>query len=84
MNIKTLAAVVGTLSLASLATGCATTKAADAGTSSEKGAQASCKGMPAANSTDKGSQASCKGSPAATPEKAGNQSCGTHGCNGAK
>ena len=79
MNIKTLAAVVGTLSLASLATGCATTKVLDPAASSEKGAQASCKGMA---TPEKGEQASCKGT--ATQEKAGDHSCGQAGCKAAK
>lgn len=79
MNIKTLAAVVGTLSLASLATGCATTKTADTSASAEKGSQASCKGMA---TPEKGEQASCKGT--ATQEKAGDHSCGQNGCKGTK
>jgi len=48
MNVKALAALVGTLSLGALATGCASSKAAEnpSGTPSqtvEKGAQRGCK-----------------------------------------
>ena len=84
MNIKTLAAVVGTLSLGSLATGCATAKSADAGASTpapattEKGAQASCSTKAA---PEKGTQASCSTS---AQEKGSQMSCGSSGCGGKK
>jgi uncharacterized low-complexity protein len=73
MNIKTMAAIVGTLSLGTLATGCATSKAAapeQTGT--------------AAASQEKGGEAQCSGQKAATTEeKGGEHKCGANGCGGA-
>ncbi|MCP3143761.1 hypothetical protein [Pyxidicoccus xibeiensis] len=86
MNVKALAAIVGTLSLASLATGCASTKSAEA--SAEKGAEAGCSGQKAAE--EKGAEAGCSGqkqegaAPAATPEKGAEGSCGAGSCSGKK
>ncbi len=81
MNIKTLAAVVGTLSLGSLATGCATAKSADAGAAStEKGAQASCN---AAATPEKAGEASCNAAKPAAP-KGSQMSCGSNGCGATK
>jgi uncharacterized low-complexity protein len=83
MNVKALAAVVGTLSLASLATGCASTKSAEAQpATAEKGAEGSC-------GAAKGAEASCSGqkqeaAPAATPEKGAEGSCGNGSCSGKK
>ncbi len=82
MNVKALAAVVGTLSLASLATGCASTKAAEAQpATAEKGAEGSC-------GAAKGAEASCsakqEAAPAATPEKGAEGSCGNGSCSGKK
>jgi uncharacterized low-complexity protein len=85
MNVKTLAALVGTLSLGSLVTGCATTSAA--APTAEKGAQGSC-------GASKGGEASCgatktqEGQPSgdkasATPEKGGAAGCGAAGCGAA-
>ncbi len=68
MNIKTMAAIVGTLSLGALATGCATAKSAEATTTQEKGAEAQCSGQKAAT----------------TEEKGGEHKCGASGCGGAK
>ena len=87
MNVKALAAVVGTLSLASLATGCASTKSAEAQpATAEKGAEGSC----GAKATEaKGAEADCGGqkqeaAPAATPEKGAEGSCGNGSCGGKK
>ncbi|HZI14894.1 MAG TPA: hypothetical protein VE153_31280 [Myxococcus sp.] len=83
MNVKALAAVVGTLSLASLATGCASTKSAEAQpATAEKGAEGSC----GAKATEaKGAEASCNSAaPAATPEKGAEGSCGNGSCGGKK
>ncbi|MBJ6762064.1 hypothetical protein JGU66_14925 [Myxococcaceae bacterium JPH2] len=83
MNVKALAAIVGTLSLGALATGCASTKSAEGpqAASSEKGAEGSC----GAKATEaKGSEASCnakhEATPAATPEKGAQGSCGNGSC----
>ncbi|MCP3104415.1 hypothetical protein LZ198_36685 [Myxococcus sp. K15C18031901] len=86
MNAKALAAIVGTLSLASLATGCASTKAAEGQqATSEKGAEGSCG---AAKATEaKGAEAGCgeqKKDAAATPEKGAEHGCGAGGCGGKK
>jgi uncharacterized low-complexity protein len=82
MNIKTMAAIVGTLSLGTLATGCATAKPA-AAASEEKGSEASCKGT-AAPSQEKGGEAQCGGQKAGTTEeKGGEHKCGANGCGGA-
>ncbi len=87
MNVKTLAAIVGTLSLSALATGCASTKSAEAQpATAEKGAEGSC----GAKATEaKGAEGGCSGqkqeaAPAATPEKGAEGSCGAGSCGGAK
>jgi len=82
MNIKTMAAIVGTLSLGTLATGCATAKPA-AAASEEKGSEASCKGT-SATTQEKGAEAQCGGQKATTTEeKGGEHKCGAGGCGGA-
>jgi hypothetical protein len=84
MNIKTMAAIVGTLSLGSLATGCASTKSAAPATNtatSEKGAEGSC-GSKAGASTEKGAEGSCGSKAATTTEKGGQSGCGANGCGG--
>jgi uncharacterized low-complexity protein len=82
MNVKALAALVGTLSLGSLAAGCATTSTAAPTT--EKASEAACGGEKAAPATEKASEASCGGQKAtSTPEKASEHSCGAAGCGGA-
>ncbi|WP_163998454.1 hypothetical protein [Pyxidicoccus caerfyrddinensis] len=88
MNVKTLAAIVGTLSLSALATGCASTKSAEAQpATAEKGAEGSC----GAKATEaKGAEGGCSGqkqegaAPAATPEKGAEGSCGAGSCSGSK
>jgi uncharacterized low-complexity protein len=73
MNVKTLATLVGALSLGTLATGCASNKAAgNPGTeSTAKGAEATCKG----------GENTCKGTKAATtPEKGAEGKCGEGSC----
>ncbi|WP_338865052.1 hypothetical protein [Myxococcus stipitatus] len=88
MNAKALAAIVGTLSLASLATGCASTKAAEGQpAAAEKGAEGSCGA--AKTEENKGAEGSCgaakqDAAPAATPEKGAEHSCGAGGCGGQK
>jgi uncharacterized low-complexity protein len=84
MNVKTLAAIVGTLSLGTLATGCATAKPATAATTEEKGSEASCKGDAAGTTEEKGSEAACKTEAASTQEKSGEHSCGAGGCGAPK
>lgn len=82
MNIKTMATIVGTLSLGTLATGCATAK--PAASTMEKGSEASCKGNAAA-SQEKGGEAQCSGQKAATTgEKGGEHGCGAAGCGASK
>lgn len=83
MNVKALAALVGTLSLGALATGCASSKAAEnpSGETTEaaaKGSEAACKGDAAATDA-KGSEGSC----GAAKEKGDEAACGAGGC-GAK
>ncbi|MFE8600491.1 hypothetical protein KYC5002_33640 [Archangium violaceum] len=97
MNVKTLAAIVGTLSLGSLATGCATThRSAEPGTEkgtqgaeSTKGGEASCgEGTCSGKATQKGGESSCGegtcsgNQKAATPEKGTQAACGESGCAG--
>jgi hypothetical protein len=69
MNVKAFAAIVGTLSLGALATGCAGNKAA---TTETQGAEASCGGDKAAT----GAEAACSGEKAAPTEAKGEQ----HAC----
>ena len=84
MNVKTLAAIVGTLSLGALATGCATTKPATAAATEEKGAEAACKGDAAAATPEKGAESACKTDKATTTQEKGSEmSCGAGGCGGA-
>ncbi|NOK33401.1 hypothetical protein HMI49_09350 [Corallococcus exercitus] len=79
MNVKALAAVVGTLSLGALATGCASNKAAEgskvhaASPGAAEGAEASCSNKPA-------DAAAPAAAPAATPEKGAEGSCGAGSC----
>ncbi|AGC46724.1 hypothetical protein MYSTI_05446 [Myxococcus stipitatus DSM 14675] len=83
MNAKALAAIVGTLSLASLATGCASTKAAEGQpAAAEKGAEGSCGA--AKTEENKPAEGTDAAAPAATPEKGAEHSCGAGGCNGQK
>jgi uncharacterized low-complexity protein len=73
MNVKALATLVGAISLGTLATGCASNKAAgNPGTeSTAKGAEATCKG----------SEATCKGMKATeTPAKGAEGKCGEGTC----
>lgn len=98
MNVKALAAIVGTLSLGALATGCASNKASEGTTSTDaatKGTESSCKGSAAQKGTEssckgtsaapKGNESSCKGSSAApTPEKGTEGKCGANSCHGSK
>ncbi|MDC0713176.1 hypothetical protein POL68_32240 [Stigmatella sp. ncwal1] len=73
MNVKALATLVGALSLGTLATGCASTKAAG-----NPGAESTAKG---AESSCKGAESSCKGTKAAeTPEKGAEGKCGEGSC----
>jgi len=78
MNVKAFAAIVGTLSLGALATGCASNKAAEgSGTTESAGAQAACGGDKSAT----GTSASCSGDKAAPTEQKGDQgACGEKGC----
>ncbi|HEX8705703.1 MAG TPA: hypothetical protein VF815_43110 [Myxococcaceae bacterium] len=78
MNVKAFAAIVGTLSLGALATGCASNKAAEGSATTEtQGAQASCGGDKAAT----GAAASCAGDKAAPTEQKGEAgSCGAGSC----
>jgi hypothetical protein len=82
MNVKAFAAIVGTLSLGALATGCASNKAAEGtGTTETTGAQASCGGDKAAT----GTQAACQGDKAAPTEQKGEQgSCNQKSCSTTK
>jgi len=58
MNVKTLAALVGTLSLGALATGCATAKSS-AGTTTEKGNESACQTDTGAPSRERGGEHAC-------------------------
>lgn len=99
MNVKTLAAIVGTLSLGSLAAGCATTpRSAEPGTEkgtpggeSPRGGEASCGvGTCSGEATQKGGEAACGvgtcsgPQKTATPEKGTHASCGESGCGGGR
>jgi len=85
MNVKTLAAIVGTLSLSALATGCATSKPAEAQpATAEKGAEGSCGAKATeAKGAEGGAEQKQEAAPAATPEKGAEGSCGAGSC-GAK
>ncbi|WP_375757902.1 hypothetical protein [Corallococcus exercitus] len=77
MNVKALAAVVGTLSLSALATGCASNKASEGSK-----VHAASPGAPEASES---SAAPAEGTapaaaPAATPEKGAEGSCGAGSC----
>jgi uncharacterized low-complexity protein len=80
MNVKALAAIVGTLSLGALATGCASSKAAEnpSETTEMKAGEGSCKG---AATEGKAAEGSCKAAP--TEAKSSEGGCGEGGC-GAK
>ncbi|WNG35780.1 hypothetical protein F0U60_20385 [Archangium minus] len=83
MNIKTMAAIVGTLSLGALATGCAGTKSATAPTE-QTGSEAASTGDAAAT-PEKGGEAQCSGEKASsTSEKGSEHACGKDGCGAAK
>lgn len=77
MNVKALAAIVGTLSLGALATGCASNKASEGSEASAKGSEAACKSEAAA----KGSEAACK---AEAQQKGAEGACGEKSCAGEK
>ncbi len=68
MNVKALAAVVGTLSLSALATGCASTKSAQTAdktaeqSGAEKGTSAECAKRGASSTPEKTSEGGCKAS----------------------
>ena len=88
MNVKTVAVLVGTLSLSTLAAGCATAKpASGAAATSEKGSDYACHIERAASgsadaSPVKAAEASCGAQPASTEEKAGEHKCGAGKCGG--
>ena len=85
MNAKTLATLVGTLTLGSLATGCATTSTA--APTLEKGAQGSCaaaKGAEASCAAAKSAGTSGDTQATATPEKETHAGCGAAGCGAPK
>ena len=74
MNVKALAAIVGTLSLGALATGCASNKASEGAATTDsatktdaatKGSESQCKGS--GGMPTKGSESQCKGGGAGTP-----------------
>jgi uncharacterized low-complexity protein len=75
MNVKALAAIVGTLSLGALVTGCASTKAAEGSSTEAKGAESSCQGEGA----EKAGEAACK-----TEAKGAEGACGEGGCSAKK
>ncbi|NMO19779.1 hypothetical protein HPC49_44770 [Pyxidicoccus fallax] len=84
MNVKTLAALVGTLSLSALATGCASTKSAEAQpAAAEKGAEGSGAATTEGQAAE-GAQTQEGAAPAATPEKGSEMSCGSGSCGGGK
>lgn len=81
MNVKTLATLVGTLSLGSLAAGCATSSSA--APTLEKSAQGSCgsaKGGETGCGAEKQGETSGDTKATATPEKGGHSGCGAAGC----
>jgi uncharacterized low-complexity protein len=83
MNVKAMAAIVGTLSLGALATGCATAKPATAAATEEKGSERACKTTEAAATSEKGAEQSCQTKAQTTTEKGSEMSCGANGCGGA-
>ncbi|MBM7117730.1 hypothetical protein [Archangium primigenium] len=79
MNVKTLTALVGSLSLGSLATGCATTKPAAA--PMEQGTPAAMEqAAPMAPMEHGASAAPAQGAAAPAAEKAAEHGCGGGGC----
>ncbi|WP_434389223.1 hypothetical protein [Melittangium boletus] len=80
MNVKTLTALVGSLSLGSLATGCATTKPAAA--PMEQGTPAAMEQAAPMAPMEHGSSAvpAAQGAAAPTAEKAAEHGCGGGGC----
>ena len=83
MNVKTLAAVVGTLSLGALVTGCKTSSAASepapAAATTDKGASGSC-GAGSCSGADKKAGSGA----ASTPDKGAGHSCSNGSCSGKK
>ncbi|WP_257458197.1 hypothetical protein [Archangium lipolyticum] len=77
MNVKAMAAIVGTLSLGTLATGCATGKPVKSSVSSDRGSQYACKVDVSAARQVNSTAAT------ATAEKASEHSCGNSSCGGA-
>ncbi|WP_224368299.1 hypothetical protein [Hyalangium versicolor] len=78
MNVKALAAIVGTLSLGALATGCASNKASEgAATTEAKGTDSNCS-QKAADGASGDTNAT------STPEKGSEGKCGANGCKGTK
>lgn len=82
MKMKTLAALVGSISLGVLATGCASNKASEQPAAStatqEKGMNGSCSG----GSCSGQKEAPPADGAAATPEKGAEGSCGAGSCSG--
>jgi uncharacterized low-complexity protein len=79
MNVKAFAAIVGTLSLGALATGCASNKAA---TTETQGAQASCGAKEATG--EKAGDVQCSTKASTTETKGDAASCGTGSCKSEK
>ncbi len=77
MNIKAIAAIVGSLSFATLGAGCKTTASAEKpAATGEKGASGSC-GAGTCSGADKSGAST-------TGEKGGSHSCGSGSCSGNK
>lgn len=80
MNVKTLATLVGTLSLGTLAAGCASTQAAKPAPAAERGAQASCgAGSCSGNKPAEAAQPDAE-KPATGASEGGQHSCGQGSC----
>lgn len=77
MNVKAMAAIVGTLSLGTLATGCATAKPMKSSLSEERGNEYACKVDVSAARQGQDTAAT------ATAEVAGHHACDDAPCDGA-
>ncbi len=81
MNIKTMAALVGALSLSTLATGCAAGKSATAASEPQDVTQSESQ----TGSTEaQGSETQTDTQAGSTSEKGSEHSCGAGGCGGSK
>lgn len=84
MNIKTIAAIVGSLSLSALGAGCKTTASAEkpAAAVDEKGVSSSCGAGSCSGADKSGASTTSESGASATGQKGGSHSCGSGSCSG--